>query len=340
MASMDSGNAFRADRQDHGEEVPSAEGCVRLVTDQIEVACRPAHGFVVTSFLDRKTGADALWTRRGFEPATCTRSLGPAGEYSLTSFDDIFVGGWFLMAPSALLPGELQGRPTLMHGEAARLPWRVVAQDARRIQCKVSLLRSPFDVVRTLSVEGSVLTVETSIANTSSEVALMTVGEHPCLDRETFRGGSVSVAVKRATVPLPPADNPCATLRPGNDVAWPVATAIVGPDRDVSLIPDQADGRLDHIEIAPRDGRVTITAPDYGATLALEYDQESLPHLLYWMNYHAPDASWGGSGDVFAFEPVSAGGLSPTDADRLGQISKLAPGDCWKHWVKLSWTGH
>lgn len=224
-----------------------------------------------------------------------------------------------------------------MHGEAARLPWHVDAQNSSRIQCSVSLLRSPFDVVRTLSVEGSALTVETSIANTSSEVAFMTVGEHPCLDRQTFRGGSVSVDVRRATVPHPPTNNPCSSIQPGSDVAWPFATSILGPDQDVSLIPNQADGRLDHIEIAPRHGRVTITAPDYGATLALEYDQKSFPHVLYWMNFRAPEASWGGLGDVFAFEPMSAGGLSPSDADRLGQISKIEPGECWSHWIKLSW---
>src|SRR5579859_1470879 len=96
---------------------------LELRTPSIVVRCRPQWGFLVTAIEDPTTGTNALWTRRGHDPADFVRSLGAPGEASVGPFLDRFVGGCFEMFPSAGLPGTVNGAPTFLHGEVAVLPW-------------------------------------------------------------------------------------------------------------------------------------------------------------------------------------------------------------------------
>lgn len=144
---------------------PASSGELELRAPSIVVRCRPEWGFVITAIEDPTTGVNALWTRRGHEPAAFVRSLGAPGEASVNPFLDRFIGGCFEMFPSAGLPGEVNGSSTFLHGEVAVLPWTVRSAGPTHVEASVATLRSPFHVTRRLDVGEDGLLVTATIAN-------------------------------------------------------------------------------------------------------------------------------------------------------------------------------
>jgi galactose mutarotase-like enzyme len=308
---------------------------VELSSEQLIVRARPEHGMVVTAMIDRATGADALWVRPNFEPATIARTIGEAGAASIETFMDIFVGGWFEMFPSAGIPGTAEGPLSVMHGEVARVPWDEVERSATRLVCETTTLRTPFAVRRTLEVAGATLRSTTEVRNHGEEPAPYLWGQHPCFRRETFAGGRIHLEVAAADVPTPPFDAANSRLR-CEPFDWPLATANEGGDVDLSEIPAAADGRHDHILLRPASTTARITAPAIGREVVFEFG--SAPHhtVLLWQDFKAPGESlWGGI-DTFTLEPSDNPGRYVSDAPAP---AKLNPGERMTAELSLTWRG-
>jgi galactose mutarotase-like enzyme len=294
-------------------------GGVELASDAVRVRCDPAHGMVITEFRDDSTGANALWTRSGFTPATITRRIGLAGAPSIESFMDLFVGGWFEMFPSAGLPGDATGALSVMHGEVARIPWDEVERSDSRLVCETTTLRTPFGVRRTLEVVDSTLRARTDVVNLGGEPVPFLWGQHPCFLRETFRGGRIHMDVASGDVPDPPFDEPNSRLECGPFV-WPLAPARTGGAADLSQIPDTADGRHDHILLRPAATSARITAPRLGREVLFEFGDAPHDTVLLWQDFRAPGESLHGAIDTFTLEPSNNPGRFASDAREPGVL--------------------
>ncbi|MCW2977441.1 MAG: hypothetical protein JWM06_2722 [Actinomycetia bacterium] len=307
-----------------------------LEADGVRVACAPAQGFTITSLRDTRSGAEALWTwRRPAAPAS--RALGHGGAASVETFIDVFEGGWFEMFPAVGFPAE-DDPASLLHGELVRLPWEVLEQTDTAVTARVETVRSPFEVTRRVEISSGALQVSEQIRNVGGEPAPYAWGHHPCLSRETFAGGSLELEVASAYVPDPPYD-PAATVLAAGDVAWPAGSARDGTEVDLSIVPLEPDGRVDHICLQPVHGRARITAPQAGAALELTWDLEQFPHLLLWQNF-CGRGGWPfwAQADTFAIEFSTIPGRTMPEAIAAGAIRELAPGASVETSITAAWT--
>ncbi len=308
-----------------------------LESPQLRVECAPEQGFSITSLRDRVSGAEALWQWTARPVAPCSRALGPAGDASIETFIDVFVGAWFEMFPVVGYPAP--GDPTsMLHGELVRLPWELLDRAATAVEAQVDTVRSPFRVRRRLELAGPELRIEETVENIGAEAAPYLWGHHPCLRRQTFAGGRLELAVAEAHIPAPAFDPLHAVLRPGERVDWPNARRHDGELLDLRDIPAEADGRHDHVCVTPVEGRARVTAPGTGRALTLEWDLEHFPQLLIWQNFRAPGGwpFWRGA-DTFALEFTSNPGRSVPDAQAAGAVRLLRAGERLEAATSVRW---
>lgn len=160
---------------------------VRLSAGGSSAVIHPGYGCLISSF--EVEGVEFLYHRDG--ERSSLPPLGPRGRRSERDFDDgIFQGGWFPMFPVAGMPDD----DTWQHGWAPRVSWHVLQQQRGRLRTSVGgdfLDGNGARVVREIRVTPGVLTVLTSITNESHDVRTYAFGEHPCLPRDLFAGGTV-----------------------------------------------------------------------------------------------------------------------------------------------------
>lgn len=306
------------ERSDFGEEY-------RVGSANLNAVVVPERGFLIRSLGLRSAEGELLWERPFHEPATSTPGLGPSGAPSFETFNDLFVGGWFPMIPSAGLPGNLDGRATLLHGEACRLPWVLQQADDSEIVGTLRLLRSPIELTRSVRVESSRVVVSTRMRNAGSYREPYTYGEHPCLSRHTFREGTIDLGAGDCYVLGPSLDPGAAALQPNQHFEWPSARGIVNDVVDVSHIPESPSGQQDHVCVSLTRGEVRISAPAIHQALVLRFDVEQFPYALLWFDYQSPSTQSGGW-DVFAVELMTSWGWSPDQAGETGTARSLEPG--------------
>lgn len=301
----------------------------RITRGEITAEILPTHGALISSL--RYKGTELLWRRRGASTLDLGLDhLGPPGRRSLESFDRLFVGGWFVMAPSVGLPGSHDDY--YLHGTACRSRWEIISSRADGVCLE---LNTPDGLMlrREIRIEDKqTLAVQTSV--TSAIARFVTFGEHPCFDRKTFVGGKIIVnrSLRHCEV-LAPLDPFGSTLTPGT-YSWPFARAHSGRVADLSAIPQLADGRHDHIALVLEEGGVTVTAPSHGfRAIILSHD---LPYWLLWENYDAPGDQFGEGTDVFALEPSNSPGRSVDDALDAGAFVPLPPGKEYKFEVRMT----
>jgi galactose mutarotase-like enzyme len=309
-----------------------------LRSEMMVVRCRPEWGFLITALEDPTSGVNALWARRGHEPADFVRSLPQPGEASVDAFLDHFVGGWFEMFPAAGHPGVVDGRPTLLHGEVAVLPWTVRSAGPTHVEASVSTLRSSFVVTRRLEVADDGLTLSATIANLGGEPAPYAWGFHPCFDRAVFAGGRIDAQVASASVPGPSFDPANATLAADQQFTWPHVRRGDGSTLDLGVVPSAPDGRHDHTCLTLANGRIRISAPAVDRTFTLEVETGVFPAILLWQDFLAPGASFGGTADVFTLEPATYLGRSMDDAVATGAVRTLAPGEHVSTTIRAAWS--
>jgi galactose mutarotase-like enzyme len=296
---------------------------MRMQTDALELDVLPEHGMTIVSLRLRGTQENVLWERDRDRHPTVSRDIGPPGQPSIDTLHGLFVGGWFEMSPHAGLPGVLDGRETMLHGEAPRLPWDVDVVESGVLEASTACVRYPLELRRRLELDGARVSVSSTIRNTGADSVTITHGEHPCFSRDVFSGGTIAVNARRAYVP-PPLDVDNASLQEG-EFTWPHAPAASGGHVDASQIPVEADGAHDHIALELAEPWVMLTTA-LGHRITLELRLDTHPYVLVWMNYRAPSKPSLGKWDVFAIEPMTAPGRSIADAVAARQTLVAAPG--------------
>lgn len=230
-------------------DLPALTGHVLVLrAGGARVSIAPAHGCVIQE-IDHGEG-NLLWVD-GRRPRVLEQS-GTVGEESAREFDeDVLIGGWFPMFPSAGVPTAT----TQQHGWAPRVAWAVVERSATRAVCTA---KGPFldggvaEVTRTIELEPDALTVSSTVRNAGSEVRSFTWGEHPCFSRGLFAGGYAHFAGER-----------------------------------VAAVPAHANRAAGHA--ARSSAGATAAVVGRSLTITLSDEAGTLPHWLYWYNYAAAE---------------------------------------------------
>jgi galactose mutarotase-like enzyme len=285
--------------------------------ETIEAEILPDFGMSIVSLRDG-SGREQLWRRPDFSPPPLSREIGPPGEPSTEAMFALWPGGWFEMSPHAGLPGELDGRLTMLHGEAARLPWEVLDSGPSHLEAGVDAVHEPLRLRRRIEAEGDALLLHSRIENHGDAPVEVCHGEHPAFSRVDFAGARIEAHVRRA-VALPHLDPEAAKLVPG-EFEWPLAPAVAGGTIDLSLVPEEADGAHDHLTLELDEPLARIVRPD-GSWLEIDAGDHS--HMMFW-RHHQPTTS-PEPRDIIALEPMSFGGV--TIAEAIGHTTRLAPGE-------------
>jgi len=275
----------------------------------------PDFGMSIVSLRDG-SGRERLWRRPDFTAPRRTRDIGPPGEPSIEAMFALWPGGWFEMSPHAGMPGLLDGRETMLHGEAARLPWEVVDAGPSHIEAEADCVHEPLRLRRRVEAEGDELRLRSSVENRGGEPVEVCHGEHPVFARADHAGARIELRARRARV-LAQAEPEAASVLPG-EFEWPNAPAVGGGTVDLSLVPE-GPGAHDHVTIELAEPLMRIVRRD-GTELRIDAGDHR--HALIW-RYHQPPSE-PEPRDIWALEPWSFGGVNISEA--IGHTERVAPG--------------
>jgi galactose mutarotase-like enzyme len=290
----------------------------------------PVHGAVISSIVPAWLDRNILWRRDDRQPQSLDGRLGPAGRPSIDTFDqNLLLGGWFPMFPTVGPPGACAD--LWMHGEAPRIPWRVISRRPDAVELGTTTPISVCQLVRKVTVRDNQVSVAMHVTNNSGRLQKVDVGEHPCFPRDLFAGGSIAVDTQTAATRsiASPADS---TLSANARFSWPGYDS--DATRDLAAIPLTADGRHEHIVLAPVAGRATLTGPAVGAAIGLEWDVLAMPNIMLWEHFRPKGSSL--LADVLAIEPSSTAWRTHEETEANGETVELAAGESMSYWMRLT----
>jgi galactose mutarotase-like enzyme len=288
-----------------------------------QVTCYPHHGFTIGSIVDKCLDQELLWRPSGSSFRKLTGGLGPSGPLSNDYFDEqILAGGWFTMFPTS---GPVTGDDTRwMHGELARISWDVVNHSPDQITCMATTPDTRFNVTRTVTLRTRKISTSTTAVSTAPHDIPATFGEHPCFRREIFAGGKIDAERGSSAWVGSVGDPRHSQLQPHQTFLWPDALTHDGSATDRSSIPIGADGRHNHVVIAPPNGTVTLTTGTRSG-VRISWDTGTFSQALLWEHYKPASSPW--DGDVLAVEPISAPSRTWDEAVAQGTTTIIRSGE-------------
>ena len=158
---------------------------LRLRSTGLSVDVVPALGGTVTA-LTRSDGASLLWStpwglrRRG--------AWAPPGNAEAV-MADTYPGGWQTLFPNGGDTAVVQGVEWGHHGEA-RLTWLDWEHDENRLSMTGRLVRSPFDLSKVVTLDGTTVVLEESVQNYGGEAVEVMWGSQITFGGDLVGAGS------------------------------------------------------------------------------------------------------------------------------------------------------
>ena len=298
-----------------------------LAGDALTVQVVPGKGADILA-VRTAGGVDLLWASPWGLPERGSASVGTDPD---VAFLEAYPGGWQTIFPNGGHTCTEQGVTWGFHGEAALVGWDVDSADASRVQVSTRLRRSPFHLLKQVSVDGSVVTVTETATNEGSAPVEVMWSHHPAFGAPLLGLGCTLSTSARTFVaddgPLGGGD-----LEPGATSAWPHAAGLDGRSVDLRVLPgpEQAVARLGYL--TGFDGRawMRLDNPGLGLSAEVGWDAAVLPHAWYWLEAHATaQYPWFGRAYVLGLEPASSHpgqGLAVVRRTTGTQVS-FAPGE-------------
>ena len=246
---------------------------LELSTEAISVTVIPGLGGAVWSLTRRADGAALLWTPPWGLPAYASLSRTASPEVAAISTR----GGWQTLFPNAGRSVNVQGVEWGFDGEARQthLDWEFTGSS---LVMNGHLIRTPFTITRTISVQGSELSLGETVRNVGGELIEVMWGSQLLLGG-TLLGADTAVDTGATIVRPDPEADPSASY---DDLSpWPRAR---GPHSMINLrnVPaaDAAESRLAYLSELTRPWlRVSRRSRQLG--FDLEWDGSCWPHLWY-----------------------------------------------------------
>ena len=307
---------------------------VTLENELVAVTVLPGKGAEISALYYKPRNINVLW-----KAPWKVKELGignMVSSDSATVWLEHYGGGWQEIFPNAGDECTYKGVNLNFHGEASLLPWsyEVIEQSTKQISVRfsVTLFRSPFTLVRTMSLERDKATLKLNeiVRNEANESMEFIWGHHPAfgapfLSEECLvdTGGTSIQADDRY-------NSPGNFLPLGEEWRWPIVEDIHGKSRDISYVSSLHSGEscLAYLKDFST-GWDAITNQKLGMGIGFSWPKEIFPYAFFWEEAH--DSSgfpFYGRAHTIAIEPFSSipgQGLANV-IQKTGSQLRLEPG--------------
>lgn len=277
---------------------------VDLTNELATVRVVPGKGGDILRFRVGDDRTDVLWRAPwGLRHRGAAQTPGASSADTLIEW---YPGGWQTMLPNGGDEVAVHGTTWGMHGEAWTAPFEVIGSDGL-LGLATRLVRSPLEIVRWITLEGSCLRVEEEVRNVGRVPVDAVWGHHPAFAPGFVAGGRIELAA--ATVVVDDLrDTPAGDLRIGARAPWPLVPGRSSEEVDLSLIPRLEGPPVERMAYLTdlAEGRVTIHSARHPWRASLRWDLATFPHAWLWTEFHGtPDFPWFQAVDVLAIEPCT-----------------------------------
>lgn len=273
---------------------------LRITTEQISLDLVPMLGGSIVSLRRRSDDTELLWrTPWGLRPRGAWSPPGNSEAQML----DTYPGGWQSLFPNGGDTSIVHGVEWGYDGELRLSPFSWETSGSS-VVLRTRLVRSPFEVTKTVSVQGSEVTVRETVRNVGAESLEVIWGSSLVLGAPLVGPGTV-VDARATTVHPDPTTTPDTSY--DDMTPWPRSYGHVSMINLRNLpAPDASETRLAYVtDFSP--AAVTVRNAEADLGVDLEWDGDSWPHL--WYSVEAGGRSgfpWYGRGYFFSLTPSSS----------------------------------
>ncbi len=246
---------------------------LRLSTEAVSLDVVPALGGTVTDLTRRADGASLLWSTPWGLRHRGAWSVPGSSEAVMA---DTFPGGWQTLFPNGGDTAIVQGVEWGYHGEA-RVTWLDWEQRDDALVLSGRLVRSPFTLTKTFTLDGDTVRLDERMTNVGGEPVEVMWGSQLTLGGDLVGPGSTITATASTVHP-----DPRFSVGTSYDdlMPWPRAH---GPKGVVNLArlpgPDADETRLCYLTDFAVPS-LTVHSPDRSLGLDLTWDA-SWPYVWY-----------------------------------------------------------
>lgn len=304
---------------------------LELANDDVEVTVDPGRGADVLTLVDRDSGCDVLFRSPWRARADAIRGgQRPSTHHPVAGWLEQYRGGWQTLCPNGGPPRDVHGAPVGFHGEASAVPWVTDRATTERGDLHVELFSVPVRISRVLELQGAGVRITDTLTNLGRSPLELDYSSHPALGGGLLDGECrLETGARRFTADP---DSEATPLEPGSEHTWPLARDREGAPVDLRVLPAPGTAReifgwLDDF-LAPW---ATVTNPEIGLTVRLDWDGERLPFAWLWQELNATaQFPWYGRARAVAVEPASMQTSGPSRRSVMG----LRPGEDVSVWIR------
>lgn len=274
---------------------------IRLENHHLIVDVSPQNGGRITRLFNKELDREFLWKN---DRLTLQRVQ--PGE----AYDPNFYGGIDEVIPGDL-PETIRGLNCPDHGELWTLPLDYhIQSQTLELSGQLPVWELHYQKRIHLRPDSPWLDMQVRIENRSNQPRVFLWKLHAAA---LISPGDQLICPAKTAVP---ADPQWARNHREAPFDWPTAQG-----EPVDRIP-APDGTTDFLFLTSLSaGWVRLRSPTRGCEFLIEFDPQVFPYLCYFASYGGFDVHY-----VAVLEPASAMPLSVTEADRLGQCTRLEPG--------------
>lgn len=274
----------------------------RLESDLLRADIAPALGGRILSIVDKATGYEFLWRNKELKLKVNT---------SGSVYDENFYGGIDEILPNDI-PECIDGTEYPDHGElwTSRLSYHI-EHNSISVKGVIPLCRLEYEKKITLRPKVPCIYSDYRISNQNGEAKSFLWKLHAAVNIEP--GSMLGCPARYAKS----ADVQWSRHKTEHSFEWPY---IEGRRADVIGHPDGTTDFLFLYDLM--SGTVSMTNPTAGMEMTYTFDNNVFPYVCYFGSYGGLKGCY-----TAVLGPCTAMPLSVNDAARLGQCSKLNPGE-------------
>jgi hypothetical protein len=272
---------------------------LRLGSDEISLDVVPGLGGTVTALRRLPDEASVLWSTPWGLRHRDARGLPGSSEAQMA---DSYPGGWQTLFPNGGDTAVVNGVEWGYDGEA-RITWLDWEQQGGSLVLTGRLVRSPFRLTKTFTVDGDTVTLEERVHNEGGEVVETMWGSQLVLGGDLVRPGTTLTTSASTVHP-----DPRFSVGTSYDdlMPWPRSH---GPRSVVNLArvpgPDEEESRLSYLTDFSSH-TLTVQTPDRSLGIDLTWD-DSWPHVWYSLEAHGRTGfPWYSGAYFLALTPCSS----------------------------------
>ncbi len=277
-----------------------------LETDVAKISVLLDKGSDIFQVIYKPLDIDVIWhSPNGYkDPKTHIERISNQDS----AFSDNYGGGWNDVFPNYGFASSNRGTKFGSHGESALLPWSCTGFQVTdgKVTSHLSLncLRYPLRAEKTLSLEGSKLTVSEDIINTAEQGIELSWAQHIAYG-EPFISSDLQIDISAVRAVTHGYEMSHERIKRNVPFDWPMAPGLDGRKVDLTKIPDKSLRVQEDFPITElRSPSYTLYNPSLDLGVELSWNS-AFPYLWYWLNWGILDYPYFGRAHTLALEPTT-----------------------------------